>query len=134
MARSLLRVYTLQLNAQLSTRLPPAPYSVNLVTEYVADPLYKVYAVTPQRVLPLLVRTRFQVLFHPSPFFSPFPHGTGFTIGQSGDGPEDGLYYYSHCDAYVSRPHHRASQHMRFCVRGCHLYRARLSRRFHYNT
>ncbi len=68
------------------------PYSVNLLQNISADPLYKRYAVTRLSVLPLLVRTRFQVLFHSlAGVLSPFPHGTGsLSVSQEYLALEDG--------------------------------------------
>ena len=45
---------------------------------YVADPLYKRYAVTEQVRSHCLYASGFRIYFTPLPgFFSPFPHGTG---------------------------------------------------------
>ena len=71
-------------------------------------------------MLPLLVRTRFQVLFH-SPrrgSLSLFPRGTGsLSVSQEYSALEDGPP-----PDRIPRvpPYSSSSQHMRFCVRGCH--------------
>lgn len=55
-------------------------------------------------MLPLLVRTRFQVLFHSlAGFFSPFPHGTGsLSVSQEYLALEDGPHIQT--GYHVSRP------------------------------
>ncbi len=114
------RVYTLQLNAQLRLGFPSAPYSVNLATEYKSLTHYTKVRSHPIKRLPLLVRTRFQVLFTPSPgFFSPFPHGTGsLSVSQEYLALEDGPPYSDRIPRVP--PYSSSSQYVHFCVRGCH--------------
>ncbi len=78
--------YTLQLNAQLRLGFPSAPHQVNLATEYKSLTHYTKRDELPQKKrLPLLVRTRFQVLFHSlAGVLFAFPSRYWFTIGQSG--------------------------------------------------
>ena len=52
-------------NAQLRLGFPAAPYTVNLATEYKSLTHYTKGTQSHPKVLPLLVRTRFQVLFTP---------------------------------------------------------------------
>ena len=56
----------------------------------------------------------------PSPgFFSPFPHGTGsLSVSQEYLALEDGPPYSDRIPRVP--PYSSSSQHMRFCVRGCH--------------
>ena len=71
-------------------------------------------------MLPLLVRTRFQVLFHSlAGVLFAFPSRYWFTIGQSGVFSLGGWSPHIQTGYHVSRPTHRAHS-MHFCVRGCH--------------
>ncbi len=91
MDRSRFRVYTLQLIRPVKTRFPTAPYTVNLATEYKSLTHYTKVRSHPIKRLLLLVRTRFQVLFTPSPVLFAFPHGTGsLSVNQEYLALEDG--------------------------------------------
>ena len=64
----------LQTIRPVKTRFPSAPYSVNLATKYKSLTHYTKGTQSPFKGSPLLVRTRFQVLFLPSPgLFFAFP-------------------------------------------------------------
>ncbi len=96
MARSPGLVYTLQLFAQLRLGFLRLPYSVNLATKYKSLTHYTKGTQSQVFLLPLLVRTRFQVLFHSSPgFFSPFLHSTGsLSVNQEYLALEDGPPFF----------------------------------------
>ncbi len=69
----------------VKTRFPTAPYTVNLATEYKSLTHYTKVRSHPIKRLLLLVRTRFQVLFHSlAGVLFAFPSRYWFTIGQSG--------------------------------------------------
>ena len=73
-------------------------------------------------MLPLLVRTRFQVLFSlplAGVLFA-FPSRYWFTIGQSGVFSLGGWSPHIQTGYHVSRPTHRAHSMCIFVVRGCH--------------
>ncbi len=101
---TLFRVYIQRLSAQLRLAFATAPYTVNLATEYKSLTHYTKVRSHTTKVLLWLVRTRFQVLFHPSlGFFTPFPHGTGsLSVSQYYLALEDGPHIQT--GYHVSRP------------------------------
>src|SRR4249919_782014 len=94
---------------------------VKLATHrYVADPLYKRYAVTPRRGSHCLYAHGFRVYFTPfTRVLFAFPSRYWFTIGRSGVFSLGGWSPHVQTGFLVPRPTHFSS-HMRFRLPGYH--------------